>query len=362
MNLPTTFCKRIAKKIGMRKVAVLLFALMLASPIVTYAGSVTSKYDVTIGGYVKLGVNWVNQAQSLGYMVPMRESGPGATRTLQIWLTEKFSSEFPAQFAVAAPYKTPWGINGANYGDGNSRSLMSDLFLDVVYKTPGYGQIGPLMLQFGLGGMIGREKATYNYGTPIAPVYWMDSVTRWGASLWGYIPIIPEKKGNKTNTLGITGNVFTGQGPGFHLPAHPGNVANAPGMLTAYSRSGFQPAGNGALTGLPFEAKYPVASGAWVSSTYYFTDALFTNALFGFQRSGFSEAYSLKASPSNVEYFSNLVVNLMYDVNPAVRLGLEYTYIRTQYNLDQSYIKGKQSEFDREDNLHAVRFGAYYFF
>jgi hypothetical protein len=361
MNLLTTCCRKIAEKIGMRKAAVLLFAVILVSPAVTFAGSVTSKYDVTIGGYVKFGVNWVNQGQSLGYRGPMRGSGLYATKAPQIWLTEKFSSEFPAQFSLVAPYQIPWGTNGSGYGD-DSRSLMSDLFLDVVYKTPGCGQIGPSMLQFGLGGMIGKEKINYSYGTVFTPTYEMDNPTRWGASLWGYIPIIPDRKGNKANTLGLTGNIFTGQGPAFHLPVHPGNVANSPGMLSAYTRSGFQAVGNGVLTLPPSEAKYPITCGAWVSSTYYFTDALFTNALFGFQSGGVSELYSLKTSSSNIEYLSNLVVNLMYDVNPAVRLGLEYTYIRTQYNLGQFYTKGKQAELEREGNLHAVRFGAYYFF
>ncbi|MCX5804421.1 MAG: hypothetical protein NTU69_12995, partial [Proteobacteria bacterium] len=68
----------------------------------------------------------------------------------------------------------------------------------------------------------------------------------------------------------------------------------------------------------------------------------------------FSETYSA-ANPKNITNLQNFVLNLMYDVNPAVRFGLEYTRITTGYASRTAATQGNGS-------MDAFRFGAYYFF
>jgi hypothetical protein len=46
----------------MKKILVLFVAVMLALPAMSYAGSATSRWDLTIGGMVKFDVMWADQA------------------------------------------------------------------------------------------------------------------------------------------------------------------------------------------------------------------------------------------------------------------------------------------------------------
>ena len=46
----------------MKKILVLFVAVMLALPAMSYAGSATSRWDLTIGGMVKFDVQWADQA------------------------------------------------------------------------------------------------------------------------------------------------------------------------------------------------------------------------------------------------------------------------------------------------------------
>lgn len=302
----------------MKKIVLVLLALFIAVPMVSDAGSVTSRWDMTIGGYIKFDVGYMSQGAGLDYRAASRSSrsgaqnvtdefpatnwyggesrlnfaikGPdawtaktsaflegdfrgvagaatvqtgmftlrhafmtfawpntqvllghtwqpwglipsfnilafsenhfmkGATRVPQMRLTQNFTKEFSAAFAVASPSQTLYGNNSASYIDDTNRALLPDTSLDIKYATDKCGKIGPWMLTFGLGGMWGREKVTYQ---SVANRWESDDLNRWGASFYGYIPIIPEKKGNKANALGFTWNAFSGQGLGLMLPAYP---------------------------------------------------------------------------------------------------------------------------------------------
>ncbi|MCX5808425.1 MAG: hypothetical protein NTX36_03470 [Proteobacteria bacterium] len=461
----------------MKKVIVVMLALFLAIPAITYAGSVTSRYDVTIGGYVKFDVGYSTQTQGQDYRVPNRAStsaqqqindefgnvswadgetrlnilvkGPdawgaktgafiegdfrgvagssanygtftlrhafmdfnwvntkllightwqawglipsfnmlafsenhfmkGATRTPQVRLTQKLAKNFRFQFALSAPYQELVGNSGANFSAASmpvgltqnsimdrTRALVPDTSLEFVYSSDACGKIGPWNLQFGLGGMIGQEKVTYqDWGTPVGTTsYSSTNITKWGSSFWGYIPIIPEKKGNKAGALGFTGNAFTGQGLGDMLPAYPGtgigsgaynqnNVALGIGNGAALAA-----AGNGSI-----QPVYPLTYGGWMQLNYYFTDSVSANFLYGFQQNKLSDAYSnIQANAGNLVTLQNYVANVFYDVNPAVRLGIEYTYITTGYaQVNTSVVPGVAG--DSKGSIQAVRIGAYYFF
>jgi len=427
----------------MKKIVLVLLALFIAVPMVSDAGSVTSRWDMNIGGYIKFDVGYMSQGTGVDYRLAGRESqsgtgqnlmdeypatnwfggesrlnfaikGPdawggaktsaflegdfrgisghggsgyftlrhafmdfkwanttlllghtwqpwglipsfnilafsenhfmkGATRVPQIRITQNFTKEFSAQFAVAAPNQTlggrDFGGSGNVYTDDRNRALLPDTSLDLKYTTDKCGKIGPWKLTFGLGGMFGKEKVVYDiYGAPtVAPNdFEDDDVDRWGASFYGYIPIIPEKKGNKANALGLTWNVFTGQGLDIMLPASPSSPYDQDTSPTGYSFA------------------YPSLSGGWAQLTYYWTNSVWSNALWGYQTNNLSSQYRT-AQVNAVKNLQNFIVNIMYDVNPAVRFGLEYTRITTAYG--RAVPTGKTS-----GSLDAVRFGAYYFF
>lgn len=465
---------KIKKEARMKKVIVVMLALFLAIPAITYAGSVTSRYDVTIGGYVKFDVGYTTQTSSVDYRVPNRAStsarqqindefgnlswadgetranilvkGPdawgaktgafiegdfrgvagstanygtftlrhafmdfnwvntrllightwqawgtipsfnilafsehhymkGATRAPQIRLTQKLAKNFRFQFALTAPYQELLGNSGANFstvstagGAGSTnniidrtRSLIPDTSLEFVYSSDACGKIGPWMLQFGLGGMIGQEKVTYmDWGTgPAFPTtsYSSTNITKWGSSFWGYIPIIPEKKGKKGGALGFTGNAFTGQGLGDMLPAYPGSGVGSGAYNQNNPGAGI---GNGTQLALGtngmIQPVYPLTYGGWMQLNYYWTDSVSSNFLYGFQQNKLSDAYS-RLNANNLITLQNYIVNVMYDVNPAVRLGLEYTYITAGYCTYAAAAAG-----DSKGSMQGVRLGAYYFF
>jgi hypothetical protein len=55
------------------------------------------------------------------------------------------------------------------------------------------------------------------------------------------------------------------------------------------------------------------------------------------------------------------IFNISYDVNPAMRLGIEYDYIYTKYaNYGTPNAAGLFA--DRDGKLSAIRVGAWYFF
>jgi hypothetical protein len=436
------------KEVRMKKFIVIALALFLAVPAITYAGSVTSRYDVTIGGYIKFDVGYMSQGVGVDYRAAGRASrsvnaqnlqdefpatqwaggesrlsfaikGPdawgaktsaflegdfrgvagtamnygfftlrhafmdfksanttillghtwqpwglmpsfnmlafsenhfmkGATRVPQFRVTQQLNKEFSAQFAIAATNQEFFGTSAANYIDDTNRALMPDTSLDLKYATDKCGKIGPWMLTFGLGGMYGREKVTYQ---TVANNWDSNDMTRWGVSFYGYIPIIPEKKGNKAGALGFTWNGFTGQGLGPMLPAYP-DTTNPGGNNMPYAR----PADGavGGVMGLSPEMGFATTSGVWTQLTYYLTDKFSSTALWGYQTNNLSGTYSM-ANAGAVRNIQNFVFNIMYDVNPAVRFGLEYTRITTAYGAVIATGEAKGS-------LDAIRFGAFYFF
>ena len=59
-----SFCRtsKTNKEEGMKKTLVIMLALFLAIPAISYAGSATSRWDLTIGGNIKFDVGWQDQS------------------------------------------------------------------------------------------------------------------------------------------------------------------------------------------------------------------------------------------------------------------------------------------------------------
>ena len=59
-----SFCRtsKTNKEEGMKKTLVIMLALFLAIPAISYAGSATSRWDLTIGGNIKFDVGWSDQS------------------------------------------------------------------------------------------------------------------------------------------------------------------------------------------------------------------------------------------------------------------------------------------------------------
>ena len=442
-----TIKNKIKKEARMKKVIVVMLALFLAIPAITYAGSVTSKYDVTIGGYVKFDMGWSNQNNGPDYVAAARESMPGnqnrldeygntyfyagetrlnmlvkgpdawgaktgafiegdfrgssigsnsgvfelrhaymkfdwaqdsliigqtwnewgmifsgptlgfneltdvgkGARQPQIRWTHTINKNFSFFLGMYSQYNTlAGGTTTANAQNDNARSLMPHYMGELKWQTDSCGKIGPWMMQFAFGGFYGQEKVTYR---GLNNLTWNDEkVNTWMMALKGFVPIIPEKKGNKAGAFALTGAAFYGQ-------LSTGSV---------YLTMNTNPYTTGQAASGSLSTFAPKTYGGWGGLTYYFTDAVSINGIYSTRTNNFNynntQLAALAGSARNNQMY---LVNLMWDVNPAVRFGLEYSRIVTGYGhfaadaTNGSVAAGNLAAGGKSDN---VRFGAYYFF
>jgi len=433
--------KKIYKEVGMKKFIVIALALFLAVPAISFAGSATSRWDLTIGGYVKFDMGYMDQSHQgadyysatrnsyhdvenvgdeygnlfsaggetrLNFLVQGpdgwgaktsafiegdfsgRTSGDGygafslrhafmkmqwandsltightwqrfglmpsfanillawnmlgafqkGTRQPQIMWEHNFNKNVGLALGIISPTDSLGGSGGAQKVDGFSRSPYPFGEGELYYTSDACGKIGPWQMLFSVSGYYGQWKGIADeYGTNVTNTrewvssnYDDESTDAWGLAFKAFIPIIPEKKGNKAGALSLSGQAFALQNPSWYM---------GPFTLGSYQRA------NGDLA-------TPLLVGGWGQLTYFFTDKLFISGWYGIMQYKLSHRYRA-ANPNTIKGEQQYIVNLSYDVNPAMRLGIEYDRINTKYS-DYAY------GLDRDGSMNAFRIGAWYFF
>jgi len=316
-----------------------------------------------------------------GYFVPEIYGVWQATKTFSI------------TGGVMAPYDGTKGVGGTPTNglaiDQASYGGMPDFFAELNYKTDSCGKIGPWMLQFGLGGLWGQEKdlaPSSTAGLTSSPAsnfaYFFDKagydstkVQTWMVTFKTYVPIIPEKApGKLAHSLGFAGSGFTGQNARELFPPSPFF-----GGMTSYNRAplivGQSTSAGSFQSGIQGRADYvaPVVSGGWGQLFFYWTDTLWSGLYYGqaqIRKSQTSSSLANGTGPgttalqtgfqtvtatsgnngtsavitptgdfvaltnapiTTVDKQTNWVINLIYDPNPAIRLGIEYSHIMSHY-------------------------------
>jgi hypothetical protein len=425
----------------MKKFVVIALALFLAVPAISFAGSATSRWDVTIGGYVKFDMGYMDQShQGADYSYAARESdtseniadeygnvfsaggetrlnflvqGPdgwgaktsafiegefrGTTsgdnygafalrhawikmqwandtitigqawqrwgylptysnvllgvnmltafqrggRQPQIMWDHKFNKNLGLALGIISPTNSLATSGGAQRVDGFSRSPYPFGQGELSYTSDACGKIGPWQMLFSVGGFYGKSKNIENAAdtdvttstTATSSRFDDDNVDSWGLALKGFIPIIPEKKGNKAGALSLSGQAFATQNPSWYIP-------------TAFLAGAYRRADGSYAS--------PLLVGGWGQLTYFFTDKLFVSGWYGNMRYKMSHRYQA-ANPNAIKAEQQYIVNLSYDVNPAMRLGVEYDRIDTRY-------AGASTGLEKDGTMNAFRVGAWYFF
>jgi hypothetical protein len=429
----------------MKQVLIIVFALFLVLPAASFAGSATSRWDLTIGGFVKVDAGYASQAASggpsgidayfpdrhnangnqnvsnaagsfsmatgqtvLSFLIkgpdtwgaktsafvqgsfigqPTNDGAAGTrygTLTLshaymdftwagtklivgqnwQLWgfqpsynflglfdllmagrgntipqisVTRNFTKEFYGSFGIQEPYnfrdqiggsanlgqaenpQVGVGANttaGANTSTNRVASQLPDFVAEFGYKSEACGRIGPNVMQFAAGGFWGQDTIIYIDPLGAQNHYSTGHVDRWGAAFKAFIPIIPEKNLNKAGALSFSGSVFTGQ-----------NLANW--FLAARNIIAPIPYDQDLSKGVHYTT--PVTTGGWAQLSYYLTDKVYLNGLVGYNRNFESSMYKL-IYPNQINQWQQWIVNLIYDVNPAVRFGVEYSYTNAAFN------------------------------
>ena len=433
----------------MKKILLVVFAMFLLLPANSNAGNVTSRYDVTIGGYVKMDLGWQNQNQGPDFASAVRGSLPGnqnrydeyhstywyagetrlnmlikgpdawgaktgafiegdfrgatvganagvfglrhaymnfnwkqssllightwnewgfipsfyllgcadlnpmgrGRRNPQIRYTYKVDKSLSFYVGVFAEYNTVGGdnINTLSQND-NARSLLPHFMGEVTYKTDSYGKIGRFPLQFSLGGFYGKEKKTYR-NSPTNTQWRDDDVNSWTVALKGYVPIIPDKKGNKTGSLGFTGAAFMGQNNGLYYTSGPARSYDS--ALNATDEN-------------YYSAAATTNYGGWGQLSYYFTDNVWINGIYGTFSNNFNPNTFRAVGANAIRTNQQMIADILWDINPAIRLGLEYTRIMTGYAAYGAGTAGTDAanndNLDRSGKIDSVRMGVWYFF
>ncbi len=448
----------------MKKAVIAAFAIFLMLPAAVFAGSVTSRWDMTIGGYVKFDFGYADNGVGADYTTAPRGSisqnqtlndqygnwysaagetrlnfkingpdgggaktsafiegdfrgsgGAGPTnygtftlrhaflkldwpnasllagQTYQMWgyipsfaavgallsqnglgpmakgsrqpmlrYEQRFGPGFAASLAMIANTNTTNNVGGQVVNQ-NTRSPYPWFEGEFRYNTDKCGMIGPYGLMAALGGFFGQSQYTYqtlfNTGANAGPIRYSDTtVNAWAIALKGFIPIIPEKNKNKKGALAIGGNLFYGQnmtdwfGNGTAPYIAPGSANPTPANI--YQSPSYSA---------------PTAYGGWGQVTYFFTDKLFADGYFGYTRSNLSQWYTSQAGNANApQATTHLILNVNYDLNQAVRFGLEYAWVKTQY---ANYVTNTAATgsalpyvLNSQGSFNTLRVGAYYFF
>lgn len=444
------------KEAGMKKVIVIMLALFLAVPAITYAGSATSRYDVTIGGFVKFDMGYATKGTGADTTVAPRESyhrnqnqndeygnffaASGATtlnllvkgpdgwgaktsafieadfqgkwngtanygvatlrhawmrfdwgkskltigqqwqafgmvptyggvlmgdddlapfmkgnRQPQIVFNQDLNKNFAYMIGLMSPSAAMGTAGGASRVDGYTRSGIPFVEGELTYTTDSCGKIGPWQMLFGIGGFFGTEKrsAVSQVAAVGVPQRFADeNVNSWAVILKGFIPIIPEKKGNKAGALSLSGAGFIGQN--ISWLSGPGGASWSTTSGNSYQRTGNVNTGWAAT---------PIV-GTWGQMSYWFTNAVAINGFYGYGSSSVSSAWRAQrngTANNDVVNLQHCIVNLTYDVNPAVRLGVEWANIYTRYSGYQRL--GVTDQFyGSKGTVNMFRVGAYYFF
>jgi hypothetical protein len=269
---------------------------------------------------------------------------------------QRFGPGFAASAALIANTNTLGNANGQVVNQ-NTRSDYPWLEGELKYATDKCGVIGPFGLVAGIGGFYGQSKIAYqtlfnNQAGGGQPIRFSDAtVNAWGVSVKSFIPIIPEKNKNKKGALAVAGALSYGQNMTDWFP-----VGTAP-----YIGVG---SGNPTPANIFQDPRYeaPTAYAGWGQITYFFTDKLFANADFAYVKSNLSQSY-LQLNPNAIQSIQHLVLNLTYDLNQAVRFGVEYAWVKTQYaNYLNTNTAAVPFYLDKTGSFNSLRIGAYYFF
>jgi hypothetical protein len=117
-----TDAKKILKEARMKKLVLVLLAVFLVIPALSNAGSVSSRYDVTFGGFVKFDGGWASQNTNADPYIASRESSTGKQ-----YLADEYGNTFMTgaesrlNFLVKGP--DLWGAKTSAFIEGDFRGV-----------------------------------------------------------------------------------------------------------------------------------------------------------------------------------------------------------------------------------------------
>lgn len=272
-------------------------------------------------------------------------------RTPQAVVRYFVAKEFNVMFGVSSA--TEWAGTGAGnyvrqYNDDYARSSWPGLEGEIAYWTDRCGKIGSNNLKFALGGFYGRQANTYNVVSGTTSTWQDETLDSWMTAFRYSVPIIPEKKGSKQWALLLNGNFFYGQ-----------NFAGNNWMATSGATQG-----SFVRSAAAHEYAAPTVFGLFAQASFWLTDKLSVNGLYGYLKYNYSAAARFE-NPDRINMNQSYAVNLLWDAGQSIRFGLEWMNMFTGFNARGTGGSGTTAgtgNADRTGTLNQYRAAAWYFF
>lgn len=169
----------------MKKIIIVLLALFLALPAISYAGSVTSRWDMTIGGYVAVNMGYSDQAQGAEAIFANRSGMQGS---------QSLNNEYGNFFSAVGETRLNFLIKGPDGGGAKTSAFIEGDFRGATATGEGNFALRHAFL-----------KLDWPNATLTAGQTWQ----RWGfipsyavvGSLYGFNDLGPFQKGQRQPRL-----------------------------------------------------------------------------------------------------------------------------------------------------------------
>ncbi len=268
-------------------------------------------------------------------------------RSPQVALRYNFTKNLNMMLGIYSP--TEWSGSTRQYNDDYARNGLPFGEYELEYKNENCGRIGPQMLRFAVGGIVGREKKTVANTT--TKRYNDDTIPVWQTVFRYYVPFIPEKQGNKKGALALNGNAFIGQNFG-------GIKWLGDGSVGSYWRPGNT------------EAASPTSFGGFAQLTYYFANNVWANLMYGYLQYNTSDWARTTSTALGVDGFNKqntYAVSVLYDASPNLRFGAQWLRNATRWNdagagSSSTTVGTTGSKLEATGTMDQYRVAAWYFF
>jgi hypothetical protein len=127
------------KEVGMKKLVIVALAVFLALPVLSHAGSATSKWDLTIGGFVGTYVQWSDQNDS--------EWGAGSFASRRTGTRENVTDEI-SNFGMNIDPRLGFLVKGPDTWGAKTSSYIEFDFAGIVAGTNGGARIRQSFMKF----------------------------------------------------------------------------------------------------------------------------------------------------------------------------------------------------------------------
>lgn len=295
----------------------------------------------------------------------------GATqlRLPQVRYTQKFAEYFSASLALEEPQNGRWGLNVDAFNTTESELSETPMVeAKIRYEQDLYGKAAwggaPRGFYVGLGaGYFRSRNAATNFGAATMQTFGFNNYLQttntasnffatqryhdhWLFLIENFTPIIPTVSKSLAGTLGLAHQWWIGQGvSAWRL--------DLPGADRYYTFSNAVNPG-AANSNLNYDMHFIKRFGGWAQLQYYWTNEIYTNLNFGFEKAfgfnGFKRDSWLANNPYNfaVQQQAGFVFGAPVGFDPvrstwrasitqwyrpvsAVKFGLQYAYLRTDY-------------------------------